>query len=122
MPVVSRRVPRRALGDAHLLEPRGRAEAFERVTGGQQLIGILFVDARTFALTIRSKGTADVGALVPRESAPAQRGKDDAFALRGAASLIGVLDAQHELPAVLAGKAVVDERDIGRADVRIAGR
>jgi hypothetical protein len=34
--------------------------------------------------------------------------------------LIGILNPQQELPAMLLGKAIVDERDIGGADVRIA--
>jgi hypothetical protein len=36
--------------------------------------------------------------------------------------LVGILDAQDELAAVLAGEAEVEQRDVGGADVRITGR
>ena len=121
-PVVARRLPGRSLRDAHLFQSLRRAEAFEGMTGREQFAGILAVDTRAFALTVRTVRTADVGAFVPLEPAPAQRLEDYAFALGRAAGAIRVLDAQHELPAVPAGETIVDQCDIRRANVRIAGR
>ncbi len=121
-PVVARRLAGRSLRDAHLLEPFRRAEALEGVTRREQLLRILAIDARAFALTVRAVRTADVGAFVPRQPAPAQRLEDRALALGRAAGVVGILDAQHELAAVLAGETIVDQRDVRRANVRIAGR
>ena len=40
----------------------------------------------------------------------------------GAALAVGVLDAQQELAAVVAGEQVVEQRGAGAADVQQAGR
>jgi hypothetical protein len=48
--------------------------------------------------------------------------ENDALALGSAAGPIGIFDAQNELAAMLTSKAVVDQRDVRRAHVRITGR
>ena len=88
----------------------------------KQLFGVFAIDCRSLALPIRPVGAADVRALVPIEAAPAQRFEDGALALGGASRPIGILDAQDELAAVLAREAVVDQCDVRRPNVRIAGR
>ncbi len=121
-PVVARRLAGGPLRNAHLLESLGRAETFERVPLCEQLRSVFAIDGGALALTIRPVRTADVRTLVPRKPAPAQRLQDRPLALGRAAHLIGVFDAQDELAAVLLGEAVVDERHVGGAHVRIARR
>jgi hypothetical protein len=111
-----------ALRDSHLFQARRRAEAFERMTAIEQLAHVPLIDLRAFALPIRSVRSADVGALVPRKTTPMQRVENRLFALARAASLIGILNAQHKLSAVVLGEAIIDERDIRRADMRVARR
>src|SRR5690606_14785844 len=65
--------------------------------------------------------TADVGALVPRQADPAQGLEDHGLAVGARPGPIGVLDAEDELAAVLARKDVVEQRDVRRAHVGIAG-
>ncbi len=93
--VVARGLARGALRDAHLLETLRRAETLESVAAREQLLGILAIDRGAFALAIGTVRAADVGSLVPVETAPAQRLEDRALALGGAARLIGILDAQE---------------------------
>jgi hypothetical protein len=49
-----------------------------------------------------------------------QRVKDLLLAVRAEAGLVGVLDPQDELPALLPDEGQVEERDVCRADVRVA--
>src|SRR5262245_34016977 len=86
-----------------------------------QLVGVLLVYLTTLTLTIRAVRTTDVRALVPFDAEPAQRVEDLLFGLAGRAQLVGVLDAQDELAAVLTSETEVEQRDVGGADVRIAG-
>src|SRR5690606_21030896 len=44
------------------------------------------------------------------------------FGFAGRAQLVGILDAQDELTAVLAGEAEVEQRDIGGTDMGVASR
>ena len=59
--------------------------------------------------------------LVPIEAEPLEPLEDRAGALVGAARLVGVLDAQQELAAVLARVEPVEERRSRAADVQVAG-
>jgi hypothetical protein len=90
------------------------------VPGVEQLRGVRAVDLPALALAVRPLGAADVRALVPVQAEPAQRGENRGLALARAAHRVRVLDAQDELAAVLPGKAQVEERDVGRADVGVA--
>ena len=59
--------------------------------------------------------------LVPVELQPAQRVDDLAHVLGGRALAIGVLDAQQQLPAFVAGEQPVEQRRTGTADVQRSG-
>src|SRR5205814_1421839 len=69
----------------------------------------------------RSSSTNTVGPLAPGEAQPAERPQDRRLRGGRRARAIRVLDPQHELSAVLLGEGVIEERDVGGADVRIAG-
>src|SRR6202007_344814 len=109
VPVVVLRDAGGALRGAHLFEPLRRAETTEGVAVGEQLIRVLAVDRGALALARRSVRPADVRTLVPREPRPAQRFEDRAFRGERRAHLVGVLDAQQEIAAVLFGEAVVHQ-------------
>ena len=74
--------------------------------------------AGTDRMRLTDVGTPDHDRCRARRSAS----KIDRFVIRRAARAIGVLDAQDELAAVLFGEAVVDQRDVTGADVRVARR
>ncbi|MCY1514001.1 hypothetical protein D9M68_485270 [compost metagenome] len=106
---------------AHLVETLGGAEAREGMPLADQLVGILLVDRAALALPVRAVRAADVRALVPLDAEPAQGVEDLLFGFAGRTQLVGILDAQDELAAVLPCEAQVEQSDIGGADVRIAG-
>ena len=70
----------------------------------------------------RSAGTgrrpADVRTLVPLEPQPAQVGEDGRLVRLVRARRVGVVDAQDEAAAVVAGEEPVEERGARRADVQ----
>ena len=121
--VVARRPSRGALRDAHLFEPFRRAEAVERVAARQQFAGVL-------AHRLRERSLWRYGPCGPPTSGPSsQRRPHQRSASRIARSLSAVLRARSvssmrrtNWPPCLLGEAVVDQRDVGRADVRVAGR
>lgn len=82
-----------------------------------QLLRVFLVDVAALALAVGTVRTTDVRAFAPVDAQPAQCVEDLLFGLAGRAQLIGVFNAQDELAAVLFGKAVVEQRDVGRADV-----
>ena len=119
--VVARRLLRGLLLAPQRIQTLGRAEAAEGMTTFEQHVGVLAIDPAALALAVRRVRTTHVRALVPLETQPAQRGKDGGLGLGRAALLVGVLDAENEGAAVLACKTEIEERDVGRAYVRIAG-
>ena len=106
---------------AHARQFLGRAIAFEGVAIVEQAVAMLGIDRAAFGLAIGAVRAADIGALIPAEPQPTQRIEDFLFGFARRSHLIGILDAQQELPAMLFGKAIVDQRDIGGADMRVAG-
>ncbi len=104
----------------HLLQLFGGAEAIEGVAGIDQLLGIPGVDLPALTLTIRAVRAADVRAFVPFDAEPAQCVEDLLLRLTGGAQLVGVFDTQDELTAVLLGEAVVEQGDVGGADMGVA--
>jgi hypothetical protein len=107
---------------AHLVEFFSGAETWERMTHVHQLLGVLLVDVAALALAIRTVRAADVRAFGPGNAQPAQGIENLLFRLAGGAQLVGVFDPQDELTAVLLGKAVVEQGDVGSADVGIPSR
>ncbi|MCY1302733.1 hypothetical protein D9M70_524100 [compost metagenome] len=110
-----------ALALAHLLQSLGRAETAEAVTVLDDLLDIGTVHVLAVALAIGAIGTTDIRTFRPFEPAPFQRVQHLLFELRRRAGRIGVFNAQDELAAVLLRKEVVEQSDIGRADMRLAG-
>ena len=79
------------------------------------------VDFGAFGLAVRAEGAADVGAFVPLQAEPAESVEDHLLGGGDEAGAVGVLDAQDELAAALAGVEEVEQANVGRADVRVAG-
>ena len=88
----------------------------------EQLVDVRAVGLGAFGLPVRRERPALVGALVPVQPEPVQRREDLRLALGDVAGPVGVLDAQHELPALLTCERQVEQRHVRRADVRVAGR
>ena len=106
---------------AHFVEALGRAEAREGMAFADQLVRVFLVDLATLALPVRTVRAANVRALVPFDAQPAQGIENLLFGLTSRANLVGVFDAQDELATVLTGEAQVEQRDIGGADMGVAG-
>src|SRR6185312_5338663 len=119
--VVARRPLLLPLLGAQRLQALRRAEAQVGPAPAQQLLGVLPVERRPLALPVRAAGPADVRALVPLQAQPAQGLEDHPLAGGMAALPVRVLDAEEELAPVPAGPRVVEERDVGGPDVRVAG-
>src|SRR5690606_16493026 len=107
---------------AHLIQTLGAAEAREGMAFGDQFVRTPLVDLAALALPVRTVRATDVGAFVPLDTEPAQCVVELAFGFAGRAQLAGVLDAQDELAAMLAGEAEVEQRDVGGTDMGVAGR
>lgn len=120
--IVTRGFAASLLLGTHLLQLFGSAEAVESVAGVYQFLGVFGVDFATLALPVRAVRAADIRAFVPFDAKPAQGVEDLLLRLTRGAQLIGVFDAQDELTAVLLGKAVVEQGDVGSADMGVAGR
>ena len=103
-------------------EPLGRAPAAVGVAGLDQVVGVLAVDREPLGLAVRAVRAADVRALVPGQAGPAQHVEDVLLGRVDVTALVRVLDAEDELAAVAVGERHVEQRHVGRADVRIAGR
>ena len=106
---------------AHLVQFVAGAEAREGMAQVDQLLAVLLVDITALALAIRAVRAADIRTFAPVDAQPAQGIEDLLFGLSGRTQLIGVLDPQDELTAMLLGKAVVEQSDVGGADVGIPG-
>ena len=106
---------------AHLGQALGRAPAVVRVAVRDELLDIRPVGVQPLALPVGRVGAADIGALVVGQPQPGQRVEDLLLAALDVAGLVGVLDAQDEPAAGLAGPGEVEQRHVGGPDVRVAG-
>src|SRR6185436_19856189 len=104
------RLRRLALG----IEDLGRTGAPVGVPGGEQPLRLLAIDRRALALKER--------ALVPGQPEPLHRLENRPRRLRRRALLVGVLDAQDELAAVVASVEPVEESRARPTDVEKTGR
>ena len=120
--VIFRRLAGGALRLAHLLQPLGRAEAAEGMALVQQFLAIGLIHVLAVGLAVGTVGAADIRAFRPFEAAPFQRVQHLLLEFRRRARGVRVLDAQDEGAVVLFRKEVVEQRDIGGADMRLAGR
>ena len=83
-------------------------------------VGAVGVEA--LGLAVGREGPAEVRALVPVQPEPGEGVVELRLAVLTEARTVGVLDAQDELAALLPGEGEVEERHVGRADVRVTGR
>ena len=97
-------------------------ESVIRMTAAHQLFGIFAVHGLAFALTVGSVGAAEpVRAFVGHQSAPKQRFDDVVLRPGNIPVLVGVLDAQQEVPAGMLGEKIVVKRCTHPAHVQGAG-
>ena len=73
-------------------------------------------------LPIGTVGAANVRALVPLETEPAQILENAVFGLARRPLAVGIFDAQDERAVLAVGEQPVEERRAGIADVQVPGR
>jgi hypothetical protein len=106
----------------HLREPILGAEAAVGLALVEQDVDVLLIDGLALGLAVRPERATYIGALVPRQPGPAQRIEDHLFGVGAGARLIGVLDPEHELAALLLREHEVEQRDVGSSDVGVPRR
>ena len=79
------------------------------------------VDVRALGLEVGPAFAAAFGAFVPLQAQPFQAGEDLGQGLGLVAFLVGVLDAQDEGAAVMAGEQKIEQGRARAADVQVAG-
>ena len=92
------------------------------MAGGQQFIDGGLITIGPLRLIIRRVRPADLRAFVPIDAQPAQPVQDRRQRLLDVPLLVGVVDPQDELPAVLPGEQPAKKRGANAADVKISGR
>src|SRR6187549_366450 len=126
---VRRGHPLAAIEERALVLLRGRALGLDLVGRRVVAIGIpvseQLLDGNAVArlalrLEVRLVGAADLGPLVPIEPEPAEAVEDRLQRLGDVALLIGIVDAQQELPAALAREQPIEQRRPDTPDVQIA--
>ena len=88
------------------LQPLPGAEAVIRFAFVNQAAGILAVDCAALALDIGADGAADIRPLIVGQAGDAQRVIDDLHRLGDVALLVGVLNAQDKVAAVMLGDQI----------------
>ena len=73
-------------------------------------------------LVIGSVGAADFGAFVPVDSQPSKAGENRLQSFLNITLLVGVVDAQNELPVVMPGEQPVEQSSPHTADMKVARR
>ena len=107
-------------GLAALVDLLLRAVAVVGLAGLVQRARHLGVRVEPLGLQVGAVGAADLRALVPVETEPAQRVDHRGVALGGVAGEVGVLDAQHQGAAEVTGERPVEQRAADVADVQRA--
>ncbi len=118
-------VARRLLG-GHLrfslgLELFGGLEGAVGGAVGEEDVGVLAVDRGALGLAVWAVGAAAVRTLIPGEAEPVEGVEDHLLGGGDEAGAVGVLDAEDELAAALAGEDVVEQADVCGSDVGVAG-
>ncbi len=80
-----------------------------------------FVRVGALSLEVGAERAVDLGALVPVEAEPTHRAQDGLDVLVGRPLGIGVVDAQDERAAVMAGERPVVDGGARATDVQVAG-
>ena len=99
------------------LELLRRAETIVGVAAVEQPLGVLGIEGEALRLAVGPAVAAGVHALVPRQAEPPQVVLDRRFRGRRRSLAVGVLDAQDERAAVVAGQQPVEQRGARVADV-----
>ena len=111
---------RSALGLVHFVQALLGAETVVGLARLDKLLGVLLEHAHALALHVGADGTAHVGALVPGQAGSLERAVDDVGSALDQAALVGVLNAQDEGTAVMAGLQIGVQCGAQVADVHIA--
>ena len=111
---------RSALGLVHFVQALLGAEAVVGLARLDKLLGVLLEHTHALALHVGADGTAHVGALVPGQAGSLERAVDDVGSALDQAALVGVLNAQDEGTAVMAGLQIGVQCGAQVADVHIA--
>src|SRR5439155_18455271 len=98
-----------------------RAETEIGVAGVDQLLGVLLIERKTLRLDVRSVRAALARALVPLHAQPSEPVVDRIDGAGHQTVLIGVFDAQDQLPAVLTREEVVVQGGADAPDMERAG-
>ena len=110
----------------HLLAARlellGCVESDVGFAFAEQAVHVFLINGPTLGLAIRAVVAADADAFVEPDAQPLERFYDVFLGARHEAVGVGVLDAENEFAAVLAGKEVVVEGGTYAADVERPGR
>src|SRR5262249_40206430 len=72
-------------------------------------------------LVVGSVRAADLGPFIPVDTQPAEAGKDRGQRLGLVPHLVGIIDAQNELPAMVPGEQPIEQGGSDAADVQVAG-
>ena len=87
----------------------------------EERLDVVAVDFGAFGLAVGAVGASDIGAFVPGETEPVEGVEDLLLGGGDEAGAVRVFDAEDELAAALFGVDVVEEADVGGADVGVAG-
>jgi hypothetical protein len=112
----------RTSGVAALLELLGAVVCLVGKARVEQSLGDIGVDVHALGLAIGAVRAADLRALVPVEAEPPHDVDQELVGILSVAGGVGVLDAEHERPAVMARERPAEQRRARHADVRVAGR
>ena len=104
------------------LQFRGGGVIVVRMAAGQQLLDGRPIAIQPLRLVIRSERPAHFRPLVPVDAQPAEAVEDRLQRLLDVPLLIGVVDPQDELPAVLPGEQPIEQRGANPANVQVSGR
>ena len=99
----------------------GRGEIAVGMATGQQLCngGLIFV--APLGLIVRRVGPPNSGAFVPIQAEPFEPMQNRRESCFDVTLLIGIVDAQEKLPAMLPGEEPVEQGRANSADVEVAG-
>ncbi len=107
-------------GEVARLDLLGRGEGLVGEAALEEPRRDVGVDLAPLALAVRAVGPPDLGPLVPVEAQPAEGVEKLLVRLLRVAFGVGVLDAEHEVAARVAGVGPVEQRRADQADVRRA--
>ena len=104
------------------LEFLGRGVVVIGMAAGQQLFDGLLIAIQPLRLVVGGERTAHLGPFVPIDAQPMQAVEDRLQRLLDVPLLVGVVDPQNELAAMLPGEQPIEQRGPDAANVQISGR